>query len=119
MAQQIGCIRLLVSRQGVKFIEQRSLLFMRLRPNDFVHWQVLKFAAEKGFQHYDLFAGEGGLGAFKRKFGAEPVARVRWYKSFSAMARISSEIYKSLYYSRRKAIRKVREKWKLSGKSVF
>jgi CelD/BcsL family acetyltransferase involved in cellulose biosynthesis len=53
-----------------------------LRPNDLIQWNAIHRACEDGFRRYDLGAvleHDQGLVLFKRKWGAEPLTRYRYY----------------------------------------
>ena len=54
------------------------------RPNDLLQWHALRSACEEGYRRYDMGAGlarDAGLTHFKRKWGAHPVPRYRYYSS--------------------------------------
>lgn len=78
-----------------------------LRANDFVQWEIMKFAAERGIRFYDLY----GEGQFKQKFGAQRVPLIRWYKTFSLPAKVAREMYASWWYGRREVKRLLRQYW--------
>ncbi|MBI2956771.1 MAG: GNAT family N-acetyltransferase [Acidobacteria bacterium] len=81
--------------------------YFHLRPNEFVQWEILKYAAAHGIRVYDMY-GEGG---FKLKFGAQRVPRPRWYKTFSLSARLAREAYAAWWYGRRRVKHFLRRSW--------
>jgi hypothetical protein len=53
-----------------------------LRSNDLLQWEAIHRACREGYRRYDLGAvleHDGGLADFKRKWGAEPTTRYRYY----------------------------------------
>jgi hypothetical protein len=58
-----------------------------LRPNELIQWDVIHRACADGFRRYELGGGldeDPRLAAFKRKWGARPVTRFRYYFPFDA-----------------------------------
>ena len=52
---------------------------LEMRPNHFLYWQVMRWAAERGLQRIDLGGAyaDTPLARFKQQWGAEPEARYR------------------------------------------
>jgi hypothetical protein len=55
-----------------------------LYPNEFMQWNVLLFALEQGIPEYHMGSGAH----YKKKFGGALVPFERWFKPFSALARV-------------------------------
>jgi Acetyltransferase (GNAT) domain len=56
-----------------------------LRPNELIQWDVIHRASAEGLRRYELGGGldeDPRLAAFKRKWGARPVTRFRYYFPF-------------------------------------
>lgn len=52
------------------------------RPNNLLHWEVIRWACAAGLQRYDMIgANVGGIGRFKRSFGAADVPYTYAYGS--------------------------------------
>lgn len=52
-----------------------------LAPNDFMYWQLMRYAAANGFKIFDFGRSKKGTGSydFKRHWGFEPTALPYWY----------------------------------------
>lgn len=55
--------------------------YLHLAPNDFMYWQLMRFAAEQGYKVFDFGRSKDGSGPyhFKRHWGFEPQALPYWY----------------------------------------
>jgi FemAB-related protein (PEP-CTERM system-associated) len=55
--------------------------YLHLAPNDFMYWQLMRFAAHNGFRVFDFGRSKDGTGPyhFKRHWGFEPRALPYWY----------------------------------------
>ena len=69
-----------------------------LCPNEFLHWSVMRLAATRGLQRYDMC----GHGRFKKKFGGDLVELKRWHKYYWRSARWARKSYEVYYQSRRR-----------------
>lgn len=67
-----------------------------LHPNDYLHWSVMRLAAERGLSSYDMC----GTGQFKRKFGGTLVKLNRWHKCYWRTAKWARRGYE-LYFQKR------------------
>ncbi len=49
--------------------------YNKLRPNDILYWEAIKYASEKGYEYFDMGRStvESGTFKFKEKWGAKPV----------------------------------------------
>jgi len=65
------------------------LQYQYLRPNDLLHWTLMKLAAEKRLKYYDM----GGAGSFKPKFGGKLTTAYRYYKSYNPLAGLARTLY--------------------------
>lgn len=63
--------------------------FYHLRPNNFLHWELMKIAAKRGILRY-----ETGGGGFKQRFGGKLIKKYHWYKSYNLFAKFGRKIYK-------------------------
>jgi len=63
--------------------------FYHLRPNNILHWEAMKIAAQRGILKYDM-----GGGLFKQRFGGRLIKKYHCYKSYNLFAKFSREIYK-------------------------
>lgn len=68
--------------------------YQYLRPNDLLHWAMMKTAGRGGILKYDM----GGGGNFKAKFGGKEIELYRWSKSFNLLTKIARSIYKIYAY---------------------
>lgn len=55
--------------------------YFHLAPNDFMYWQLMRYAAAKGCKVFDFGRSKQGTGSydFKRHWGFEPTALPYWY----------------------------------------
>jgi GNAT acetyltransferase-like protein len=67
-----------------------------LNPNDYLQWSVLRLAAERGLQVYNMC----GPGRFKRGFGGELAEIHRWHKCYGRASRWARRGYE-LYFKTR------------------
>ncbi len=72
--------------------------FHRFCPNELLHWSIMTRSAGMGISQYDMC----GSGSFKPKFGGEKVAVRRYSKSYSLLARVGREAYRSYFYARQR-----------------
>lgn len=61
----------------------------KLYANDFLHWQAMTLAAERGLTAYDM----SGWGRFKKEFGGELLTLKRWHKCYWRSARLARRGY--------------------------
>jgi CelD/BcsL family acetyltransferase involved in cellulose biosynthesis len=67
------------------------------RPNNGLHWQVIRWACASGLCRYDLVgAGIPGVARFKLGFGPEQVPYTYAFRSFSPLARLARSSYARL-----------------------
>lgn len=72
--------------------------FQTLRPNDLLIWTIMTRSAKMGIKQLDLT----GKGSFKPKFGSEAVDVYTYLKSYSILAGIGREAYRSYFYAKQK-----------------
>ena len=69
--------------------------FSHLKPNMFLYWSILKFAAEKGWREFDFGRSTIGSGThrFKKQWGAQevPLHWAYWVPEGSALPEINNE----------------------------
>jgi FemAB-related protein (PEP-CTERM system-associated) len=55
--------------------------YLHLSPNDYMYWQLMRYAAAKGSRVFDFGRSKDGTGPyhFKRHWGFEPRALPHWY----------------------------------------
>jgi hypothetical protein len=61
----------------------------KLYANDFLHWQAMSLAAERGLTAYDM----SGWGRFKKEFGGELLTLKRWHKCYWRSAKLARRGY--------------------------
>jgi lipid II:glycine glycyltransferase (peptidoglycan interpeptide bridge formation enzyme) len=81
---------------GFGFASRKS--FQALRPNDLLVWAIMTHSARRGIKQLDLT----GKGTFKSKFGSEKVTVYNYLKSYSTLARLGREAYRSYFYAKQK-----------------
>lgn len=67
-----------------------------LNPNDYLQWSVMRLAAERGLNAYNMCGG----GRFKRGFGGDLVTVQRWHKCYSRPARWARRGYELYFHAR-------------------
>jgi hypothetical protein len=72
--------------------------FHKFCPNELLHWTIMTRSAGLGISRYDMC----GSGSFKPKFGGQKVAVKRYSKSYSLLARVGREAYRSFFYARQR-----------------
>ena len=57
--------------------------YLPLAPNDFMYWELMRYAASSGYRVFDFGRSKEGTGSFhfKRHWGFEPKALPYWYYS--------------------------------------
>jgi FemAB-related protein (PEP-CTERM system-associated) len=57
--------------------------YLRLAPNDFMYWELMRYAASHGYKIFDFGRSKEGTGSydFKRHWGFEPKPLPYWYYS--------------------------------------
>lgn len=76
---------------GASWQEGRNLC-----PNEFLHWNAMRRAAECGLRLYNTC----GTGQFKRKFGGEYAVTKRWHRFYSGSARWARRGYEAYFKNR-------------------
>jgi hypothetical protein len=71
-----------------------------LCPNEFLHWSLMRLAAARGLQRYDMC----GPGRFKKKFGGTLRPLARWHKSHWRSARWARYAY-AMYFEKQIMLR--------------
>lgn len=67
-----------------------------LNPNDYLQWSLMRLAAERGLQTYNMCGG----GRFKRGFGGELLQIHRWHKCYSRPVRWARRGYATYFQAR-------------------
>lgn len=67
-------------------------------PNELLHWTVMTLSAKLGISQYDMC----GSGSFKPKFGGNKVTIYKYSKSYSILAKLGREAYKSIFYAKQR-----------------
>lgn len=64
------------------------------RPNNLLHWEVIRWASAAGLQHYDMVgAGIAGVARFKQGFGPTQVPYTYAFRSLTPVARVARRAY--------------------------
>jgi hypothetical protein len=71
-----------------------------LCPNELLHWEVIRFAVNKGLKAYNMC---GGRSQFKDKFGGEDVSYVTYSASALPGIRFARDAYRRYHFKRLKA----------------
>ncbi len=65
-----------------------------LRPNNLLHWEVIRWAAARGLQEYDMVgAGIPGVARFKQTFGTIERPYTYVYRHGNALTRVARRLY--------------------------
>jgi lipid II:glycine glycyltransferase (peptidoglycan interpeptide bridge formation enzyme) len=65
-----------------------------LRPNNLLHWEVIRWACQAGLAQYDMVgAGIAGVARFKRTFGPEEVPYTYCYRALSPWVALARRAY--------------------------
>lgn len=95
---------------GVSYSDAQTL-----RPNNLLHWEVIRWASVAGLEHYDMVgAGVAGVARFKRTFGPREVPYTYCYRSLRFWASLARRAYALLAPAGR-AIRYVAQKYSGAG----
>lgn len=73
------------------------LRHQKLCPNELLHWEVIRFAVERGLKAYNMC---GGQSRFKDKFGGEDVPYVHYSKSALPGLRTARKLYRRWHFAR-------------------
>ena len=76
-----GVLSFLFRDQVLPFYGGARKEYLHLAPNDFMYWQLMRFAAENGFKVFDFGRSKDGSGPyhFKRHWGFQPRPLPYWY----------------------------------------
>ena len=73
------------------------LRHQHLCPNEALHWEVMRFAAERGLEAYDMC---GGTSRFKDKFGGEDVPYLSYHRSALPFLQTARRMYRDRHFRR-------------------
>ncbi|HEX6750639.1 MAG TPA: GNAT family N-acetyltransferase [Longimicrobium sp.] len=73
------------------------LRHQHLCPNEALHWEVIRFAAENGIAAYDMC---GGTSQFKNKFGGGDVPHPTFHRSALPFLQTARRIYRDRHFRR-------------------
>ena len=79
---------------GASWQEGRNLC-----PNDLLHWDGMRMAAQRGLTLYDMC----GYGQFKKKFGGSLETTRRWHKSYVPGAELARQAYSFWFQTQSRA----------------
>ena len=70
-----GVLSFFFKDQVVPYYAGSIFEFRKLAPNDFMYWELMKYACERGFKFFDFGRSKADTGSFhfKRHWGFEPV----------------------------------------------
>jgi FemAB-related protein (PEP-CTERM system-associated) len=78
-----GVLSFFYREQVLPFYGGASRQFLHLAPNDFMYWELMRYAASRGYRAFDFGRSKRDTGSyhFKRHWGFEPKPLPYWYYS--------------------------------------
>jgi len=83
--------------------------YLRLAPNNLLHWEAIREGARRGLAVYDLVSAKGSGGRFKRTFGPDAAyVNTHWEHSRNVVIRLLRRAYEKRLRTRRRIHRRRR-----------